>query len=103
MKILLLFLSLFNLIVFQQTTTPASDGPPMSVSSLSGPARVVSVGALADKLEFKQHVVINRVEYSDRSIRQRKLGRRRGEGKLRSRWAGAVGARAVQGPVNTNR
>jgi hypothetical protein len=40
--------------------------------SLSGPSEVVSVGALADKSRFKENVVINRVEYSDGSIWQRK-------------------------------
>jgi|KBSSwiStaDraftv2_1062776.scaffolds.fasta_scaffold11027_2 hypothetical protein len=40
--------------------------------SLSGPSDVVSVGALADKSRFKENVLINRVEYSDGSIWQRK-------------------------------
>jgi hypothetical protein len=40
--------------------------------SLSGPSDVVSVGALADKSRFKENVVINRIEYSDGSIWQRK-------------------------------
>lgn len=40
--------------------------------SLSGPSDVVSVGALADKTRFKENVVINRVEYSDGTIWQRK-------------------------------
>lgn len=40
--------------------------------SLSGPSDVVSVGALADKTRFKENVVINRIEYSDGSIWQRK-------------------------------
>jgi|SRR5687768_292677 len=40
--------------------------------SLSGPSDVVSVGALADKSQFKENVLINRVEYSDGSIWQRK-------------------------------
>ena len=40
--------------------------------SLSGPSDVVSVGALADKSQFKESVLINRVEYSDGSIWQRK-------------------------------
>ena len=40
--------------------------------SLSGPSDVVSVAALADKSRFKESVLINRVEYSDGSIWQRK-------------------------------
>lgn len=40
--------------------------------SLSGPSDVVSVGALADKSRFKESVLINRVEYADGSIWQRK-------------------------------
>ena len=40
--------------------------------SLSGPSDVVSVGALADKSRFKESVFVNRVEYSDGSIWQRK-------------------------------
>jgi hypothetical protein len=40
--------------------------------SLSGPSDVVSVGALADKSQFKENAVINRIEYSDGSIWQRK-------------------------------
>jgi hypothetical protein len=40
--------------------------------SFSGPSDVVSVGALADKSPFKENVLINRVEYSDGSIWQRK-------------------------------
>jgi hypothetical protein len=40
--------------------------------SLSGPSDVVSVGALADKSRFKENVLINRIEYSDNSIWQRK-------------------------------
>jgi hypothetical protein len=40
--------------------------------SLSGPSDVVSVGALADKSRFKENVLINRIEYSDGSIWQRK-------------------------------
>ena len=40
--------------------------------SLSGPSDVVSVGALADKSRFKENVVINRIEYADGSIWQRK-------------------------------
>ena len=40
--------------------------------SLSGPSDVVSVGTLADKSRFKENVIINRVEYSDGSIWQRK-------------------------------
>jgi hypothetical protein len=40
--------------------------------SLSGPSDVVSVAALADKSRFKENVLINRIEYSDNSIWQRK-------------------------------
>lgn len=40
--------------------------------SLSGPSDVVSVSALADKARFKESVLINRVEYADGSIWQRK-------------------------------
>jgi hypothetical protein len=40
--------------------------------SLSGPSDVVSVAALADKSRFKEHVLINRVEFADGSIWQRK-------------------------------
>jgi len=40
--------------------------------SLSGPSDVVSVSALADKSRFKENAVINRIEYSDGSIWQRK-------------------------------
>lgn len=40
--------------------------------SLSGPSDVVSVDALADKSRFKENVLINRIEYSDGSIWQRK-------------------------------
>jgi hypothetical protein len=37
-----------------------------------GPSNVVSVSALAGKSQFKQDVLINRVEYSDGTIWQRK-------------------------------
>lgn len=40
--------------------------------SLSGPSDVVSVSALADKTRFQESVLINRIEYSDGSIWQRK-------------------------------
>ena len=40
--------------------------------SLSGPSDVVSVSALADKSRFKENVLINRIEYSDGTIWQRK-------------------------------
>ena len=40
--------------------------------SFSGPSDVVSVDALADKSRFKENVLINRIEYSDGSIWQRK-------------------------------
>src|SRR5688500_1808946 len=40
--------------------------------SLAGPSDVVSVDALADKTRFQENVLINRIEYSDGSIWQRK-------------------------------
>lgn len=40
--------------------------------SLSGPSEVVNVNTLANKAENKERVLINRVEYSDGSIWQRK-------------------------------
>ena len=40
--------------------------------SLSGPSDVVSVGTLAGKSQFKEEVLINRVEYADNTIWQRK-------------------------------
>ena len=40
--------------------------------SFSGPSDVVSVSALVDKSRFQENVLINRVEYSDGSIWQRK-------------------------------
>ena len=40
--------------------------------SLSGPSDVVSVGTLAGKSQFKEDVLINRVEYADGTIWQRK-------------------------------
>lgn len=40
--------------------------------SLSGPSDVVSVAALADKSRFKESVLINRIEYADGSMWQRK-------------------------------
>ena len=40
--------------------------------SLSGPSDVVSVGALANKSPFKENVLINRVEYADGTMWQRK-------------------------------
>jgi hypothetical protein len=40
--------------------------------SLSGPSDVVSVSALADKSRVKENVLINRIEYADGSIWQRK-------------------------------
>ena len=40
--------------------------------SFAGPSDVVSVGALADKSRFKENVLINRIEYSEGSIWQRK-------------------------------
>lgn len=40
--------------------------------SLSGPSDVVSVGTLAGQSQFKEDVLINRVEYADGTIWQRK-------------------------------
>jgi hypothetical protein len=49
-------------------------GLELQAFSLSGPSDVISVGALANKSEnpFQEKVVINRVEYADGSIWQRK-------------------------------
>lgn len=49
-------------------------GKELSAFSLSGPPEVVSVGALASKSEnpFQEKVIINRVEYADGTIWQRK-------------------------------
>lgn len=50
---------------------PANKGKDLEGFSLSGPSEVVSVKTLADNA-FKEDVLINRVEYSDGSIWQRK-------------------------------
>ena len=49
-------------------------GKELQAFSVSGPSEVVSVGSLADKSgnSFQEKVVINRVEYTDGSIWQRK-------------------------------
>lgn len=49
-------------------------GKELSAFSLSGPPEVVSVGTLASKSEnpFQEKVIINRVEYADGTIWQRK-------------------------------
>jgi hypothetical protein len=51
-----------------------SKGKEVSAFSLSGPPEVVTVGALANKADspFQEKVVINRVEYADGTIWQRK-------------------------------
>lgn len=50
---------------------PANKGKDLEGFSLSGPSDVVSVQTLADNA-FKEDVLINRVEFSDGSIWQRK-------------------------------
>jgi hypothetical protein len=50
---------------------PADKGKDLEGFSLSGPSDVVSVKTLADNV-FKEDVLINRVEYADGSIWQRK-------------------------------
>ena len=50
---------------------PAGKGKDLEGFSLSGPSDVISVTTLADNA-FKEDVLINRVEYSDGSIWQRK-------------------------------
>ena len=50
---------------------PAGKGKDLEGFSLSGPSDVVSVKTLADNV-FKEDVLVNRVEYSDGSIWQRK-------------------------------
>ncbi len=50
---------------------PANKGKDLEGFSLSGPSDVVNVKTLADNA-FKEDVLINRVEYSDGSIWQRK-------------------------------
>ncbi|HXD30942.1 MAG TPA: hypothetical protein VN643_07495 [Pyrinomonadaceae bacterium] len=44
----------------------------LSAFGLSGPPEVVSVGTLANNSQFQEKVIINRVEYSDGTIWQRK-------------------------------
>lgn len=64
--------------------------------SLSGPGDVISVGSVADKAQnvFQERVVVNRVEYADGTIWQRKDWNS-GEVKLSV-------ARALQGPWAPN-
>jgi len=51
---------------------PAGKGKDLEGFSVSGPSDVVSVKTLDSKSSFKENVLINRVEYSDGSIWQRK-------------------------------
>lgn len=47
-------------------------GKELSAFGLSGPPEVVSVGTLANSTPFQEKVIINRVEYEDGTIWQRK-------------------------------
>ena len=51
---------------------PANKSKDLEGFSLSGPSEVVNVNTLANKSQNKEQVLINRVEYSDGSIWQRK-------------------------------
>jgi len=51
---------------------PSSKSKDLEGFSLSGPSEVVNVNTLANKSQNKEQVLINRVEYSDGSIWQRK-------------------------------
>lgn len=51
---------------------PAGKGKDLEGFSLSGPSEVVNVKTLNSGSSFKENVLINRVEYSDGSIWQRK-------------------------------
>ena len=51
---------------------PAGKGKDLQGFSLSGPSEVVNVKTLNSGSSFKENVLINRVEYSDGSIWQRK-------------------------------
>jgi hypothetical protein len=51
---------------------PAGKGKELEGFSLSGPSEVVNVNTLANKSQNKEQVLINRVEYADGSIWQRK-------------------------------
>jgi hypothetical protein len=51
---------------------PAGKSKDLEGLSLSGPSEVVNVNTLANKSQNKEQVLINRVEYSDGSIWQRK-------------------------------
>ena len=51
---------------------PAGKGKDLEGFSLSGPSDVINVNTLNSGASFKENVLINRVEYSDGSIWQRK-------------------------------
>jgi len=51
---------------------PANKSKDLEGFSLSGPSEVVNVNTLANRSQNKEQVLINRVEYSDGSIWQRK-------------------------------
>jgi hypothetical protein len=51
---------------------PAGKGKDLESFSLSGPSEVVNVKTLNSGASFKENVLINRVEYADGSIWQRK-------------------------------
>ena len=51
---------------------PAGKGKDLEGFSISGPSDVIDVKTLNAGSNFKEHVLINRVEYSDGSIWQRK-------------------------------
>ena len=51
---------------------PAGKGKDLEGFSLSGPSDVINVNTLNSGSSFKENVLINRVEYSDGSIWQRK-------------------------------
>jgi hypothetical protein len=51
---------------------PAGKGKDLEGFSLSGPSEVINVKTLNSGVSFKENVLINRVEYSDGSIWQRK-------------------------------
>jgi len=51
---------------------PANKSKDLEGFSLSGPSEVVNVNTLVNKSQNKEQVLINRVEYSDGSIWQRK-------------------------------
>jgi len=53
-------------------TIPSGKSKDLEGFSLSGPSEVVNVNTLANKSQNKEQALINRVEYSDGSIWQRK-------------------------------